>query len=226
MVRLYTPDFLAENEQCTLSPDQNHYLTTVLRLKVGGSFSLFNEQGEWGATIQEISKKQTIAQLGKQLRQKEILPEVWLAFALLKHDAMGFLLEKATELGVTHLQPLITDRTNTHRFHAQRAQQQVIDASQQCERLCIPTIHPVLSFQDFLNTLSKDVRWFCALERENTPLFSHFDGPVGFLVGPEGGWSVNESNLLNTKKGITSVTLGPRILRAETAALCLLARQI
>ncbi len=226
MARLYVPDALQTGMQCAIYSDSAHYISVVLRLKIGDPVLLFNESGEWEATLVDISKKNVVLTVGSCVRAFEKCLETWLAFSPLKHDAMGFLIEKATELGVTDLQPLITGRTNTHRLNEQRIHKNLVEAAQQCERFCIPKLHPIQKITNFLAALPGHVHWFFALEREGAQPFVQQKGPVGFIVGPEGGWTIEEAHTLKNHPSITPVNLGQRILRAETACLALLSKQI
>lgn len=201
-----------------MNKDQRHYLEKVLRFKQKEHFIGFNERdGEW-KIIFEKPQYRCISQIQEPVKTETC----WLAFSPIKHDPMNFLIEKATELGVTDLQPIICERTNNHRFNIERLTKNVIESSQQCERFDIPKVHKPLLLKDFLSTLSGEVHWYTALERSNMESIE-VEFPVGFIIGPEGGWSMQEQLML--KKITKSISLGKNILRAETAAIvCLSAR--
>ncbi len=228
MTRLYLNEPLDAKRELTLNPDHSHYLARVLRYQIGDFVNIFNEKdGEWQSKVIEITKKAVIVQIETKIRSATPSKILWLAFAPLKNDAMSFLIEKATELGVTHLQPILTERCNTQRLNLDRLQKNAIEASQQCERLDIPQVLEPVELIKFLQDLPKDIEWFVALERANVEsiqktLQKNNSSAWGFIIGPEGGFTRNEISLFN-KYNITPVSLGPLILRAETAALSVLA---
>jgi len=225
MTRLYLNCDLSAKQEIHLSQDHSHYLAKVLRAEVGDKVSVFNERfGEWAACIDKVTKKAVVIRVQDQKSSPRICSPLWLAFAPLKHEAMGFLIEKSTELGVTHLQPVVTDRCNTHRINLERLQKNAVEAAQQCERHDIPSVLNPISLPDFLKDLP-DRDWFVALERGcETPLSKSLQGSNwGFLIGPEGGFSEAEVKLLKNTSSLKPISLGPRILRAETAALTVLA---
>jgi 16S rRNA (uracil1498-N3)-methyltransferase len=229
MPRLYLNHPLAEKTIIPLNPEQSHYLAHVLRQNIGDSLFVFNATaGEWRAKIYQITKKQVVIEIVDQQQSVCLTPTLWLAFAPLKQDATNFLLEKATELGVTHLQPLWMERSNTQRLNQQRWEKIVIEASEQCERYDIPHILPSLSLAAFLKDLPQNMEWFAAIEREASKyllavLQTKQTAKWGFIIGPEGGFSTTEQHLLHQHPSICAINLGPRILRAETAGLTVLA---
>lgn len=220
MTRLYLPIELSINSTLILNTQQQHYLAKVLRFKNGDTFTAFNSTyGEWQVSY----NKEGCICLAQTKQPFQSLP-LGLAFAPIKHDALSFLIEKATELGVTYLQPIITDHTNSKRINLERVEKQVIEAAQQCERLDIPVIQPIISLQKFLTNLPNKINWYTALERlENTSSLKIIN-PCGFIIGPEGGWSALEKDLLLQKT--TPISLGNNILRAETAAIASLSLTI
>ena len=133
------------------------------------------------------------------------------------------MIEKATELGVTDLQPIMCERTNSHRLNIERLIKNTQEASQQCERLDVPKVHAPLALREFLNTLTSDIHWYAALERSDSA-DTVIEFPAGFIIGPEGGWSVQEQGML--KKCARPISLGKNILRAETAAIVCLSAGI
>lgn len=219
MTRLYIENIFKENQAFELNKNHKHYLEKVLRFKEGDTFFAFNENsGEW---LVSYNKNQCFC-INKIKEFKKSKP-LWLAFAPLKHDAMFFLIEKATELGASDLQPIITARSNIHKISIDKIQKNAIEASQQCERMDIPTIHQPIKLEEFLNKLPKDITWHSAIERidkTNTQI----KRPAGFIVGPEGGWNDTEKNLL--KANTQPIALGTNVLRAETAAIVCLSLAI
>ncbi len=219
MTRLYINQTLSAGQLVELSKEQRHYLERVLRFQIGQSFLGFNQVcGEW-----EIVYEKSCYRCVTQTRAPCLIEQSWLAFAPLKHDAMTFLIEKATELGVTNLQPILTERTNTQRVNLERLQKNAIEASQQCERLDIPTVHEPVALATFLQKLPQGVHWFAAIERSEEKR-CQLQYPTGFIIGPEGGWTEKEKQLL--KKYSTNLSLGKNILRAETAAVVCLSMKI
>lgn len=219
MTRLYLTQDLNEGQIVTLNKDQRHYLEKVLRFKHGDCFFGFNEKnGEW-----KIIFRNAQYQCIEYLQKARKTGKCWLAFSPIKHDPMNFLVEKATELGVTDLQPVICDRTNSHRLNIERVERNVIEAAQQSERFDVPRVHLPIKLKNFLQELPKEVNWYVALERENM-VAEKIKYPAGFIIGPEGGWSPEEREILT--KHVKMISLGPNILRAETAALVCLSSKI
>lgn len=219
MPRLYVSS--CDTETVVLSKEQSHYLINVLRLGKQDLVHIFNETlGEWQTTIKKVHKSQISLHVLKQTRIAEKTPYCGLAFAPLKHDAMTFLIEKATELGITHLFPLQTHYSQTRRLPLERLQKNVQKASEQCERLDIPKIFNMQLFSTFLENWPCHQKLFVGLERSNSPLLKEFflKEPT-FLIGPEGGFSPEEIKLFDFYPFIQKISLGKRILKAETASL-------
>jgi 16S rRNA (uracil1498-N3)-methyltransferase len=211
MTRLYLPIELSVNTTIYLDKQQIHYLAKVMRFKDGEIFTAFNSEcGEWQV---KFNKESCICLT--QTKEPLKSPQLWLAFAPIKHDALSFLIEKATELGVTNLQPILTDHTNSQRINLERIKKQAIEASEQCERLDVPTIHAPIHLNKFIAALPTNINWYFAMERSTHDKI--IKKPCGFIIGPEGGWSETEKKLLNQK--VTPISLGNNILRAETAAI-------
>lgn len=226
MTRLYHADNLYANQLLTLDEGQTHYLRHVLRATIGHRLAIFNERdGEWFAHLTTLSKAVSTVTLEKQLRPAVIGPDLALLFAPIKHDPLTFLMEKATELGVRHFHPVMTERCNISRLNQERLHSNAINATQQCERFDIPALHSLMPLRDVL--LKWDVRvplFVCEERGQASPIAEALrpllpKAPVGFLVGPEGGFSSQEITYLKTLSFTHFVSLGPRILRAETAAL-------
>jgi 16S rRNA (uracil1498-N3)-methyltransferase len=222
--RLYL-DFTSADKTIALPVDESHYLTRVLRLKVGDIVHVYNEHaGEWSAVLSEVTKSLCVLTAQQQLRMPVAEPITRLIYAQLKHDAMTFLLEKATELGVTHLQPMATDFAQKYNVHIDKIVRQLKQASQQSERLSVPTLLPVMAFDAVVSACYVDVTYI-ALERADVPSFTHAlnkkeaSEPCTFIIGPEGGFSHREVELVKRMPNIQQVSLGRTILRAETAAI-------
>ena len=222
--RLYWPDDLSSGTDIDLPDAQAHYLGNVLRKRSGDGVRLFNANaGEWRAEITAVSKRKIALTVGERLRSPEPVTNITLLFAPIKKHRMTFILEKATELGATRLQPVITARTQLPRFNTEKARAQVIEAAEQCERLDVPEVRDAAPLLDVLAEWEHVPILFAdEAGAENT--VAPLSGPVALLVGPEGGFTDRERDVLRAMACVTPVTLGPRILRADTAALFMLAR--
>lgn len=229
MTRLYYPDNLITGQSFDLPQGQTHYLRHVLRLRVSDQLHVFNErQGEWSASITALSKTTATVTVEKQISLAVIGPCLTLLFALIKHDPLTFLVEKATELGVRHFHPVITERCNVARINPNRLTNNMVHASQQCQRFDIPELHPLVSLKKALETWESAIPLLVCQEWEKGAPIARVlqdippKAPVGFLIGPEGGFSPQDITILNSFSFVRLVSLGPRILRAETAALAAL----
>lgn len=224
--RLFVESALHAGAGVVLPEKTAHYLVHVLRLREGAALALFNGvDGEWRAEISSAGKRQVDLIVTEKLRPQMPVPEIGLAFAPIKHAALDFMVQKATELGVKNLYPIVTQYTNVGRVNIGRLHDIAIEAAEQSERTDIPAIYPPKPLLEFLaspppgtliygdesgvSAAFRDV--FAALPQASLTL----------LVGPEGGFSPNEHARL--KKVATGVCIGPRILRAETAAITMLA---
>lgn len=228
-IRLYTTADLGSDAHVALSETQSHYAVNVMRLKAGDRLTVFNgRDGEWSAHIQTASKKGCVIALATQTRAQTPEPDVWLAFAPLKKTRTDLIIEKSTELGAAVLWPVFTQHTNAERINLERLQLTAIEAAEQCERLSVPMVRAPVSFKEFMAQWPAERRLFvldetgggAPLVKALAPFASQ---PCGFLVGPEGGFAQSELDGLAQLPFVTRVGLGPRILRAETAALAALA---
>lgn len=223
-IRLYVEDELKEGISLVLNEMQSHYLCNVMRLKSGSKISCFNEKcGEFSAFIGTIHKKQTSINLNAKIREAVKSPDVWLVFSPLKKDCMDFLVEKSVELGVSVLQPVITQYGITDKLRQDRIQTQMREAAEQCERLDTPVLRPVAKIEELLKQWDTSRRIFFFDERGKgrtcADAFSDKSASkAALLIGPEGGFSDSEAEMLYNLPFVTAVSLGPRILRAETAA--------
>jgi 16S rRNA (uracil1498-N3)-methyltransferase len=226
LTRLFTAAPLAAGLRVELSPAQAHQLLHVQRAREGDRVALFNgRDGEWSAEL-DSGKRSVGATVIEQLRPQAIGPDIWLLFAPIKHARLDFLIEKATELGAAVLQPVITERTQIGRVATEKLFETAREAAEQCERLEVPVVEAALPLQKRLADWPPTRRLFlCAEAGEATPAAQAFTGCTGaaaILVGPEGGFAPAELALLRDQPFVTPVSLGPRILRAETAALAAL----
>ncbi len=223
-IRLYVPAALAADACIEVSEAQAHYLGTVMRRRPGDAVRVFNgRDGEFAARITSIRRGRASLGIDRQVRPQTPEPDVWLVFALLKRDATDLVLQKATELGVAELHPVITEHTNTHRANMQRLLSIAVEAAEQCERLTVPRLHEPRVLADLLAAWPSDRRLFAAVERISAQSIPPVSGPRALLVGPEGGFTTAELDALRAHPFVTPVTLGPHILRAETACIAGLA---
>jgi 16S rRNA (uracil1498-N3)-methyltransferase len=235
--RLYVSGALSTGAVVELTSGQLHYVARVMRIEAGDSVLLFNgHDGEWQATIQNISKKQCSLQVTEQTREQEKPFDVWLAFAPVKKSRTDFIVEKATELGAERLFPVFTQFTASKRVNVERLTSIAIEAAEQCHRLNVPVIDQAQQLaalcQDWPESRTLFVLDELGYETGNAePILSvlesakYKDGatPVGFLTGPEGGFDTSELDLLRNLPFFKPLTLGSRILRAETAVAAALA---
>lgn len=232
-VRLFVDVPLAAGTSISPSLSQTHHLVNVMRRKVDDDVLLFNgRDGEWAGKLTMARRtRSTLLVRHRLVSQPESETDLWLVHALLKREASGFLVEKATELGASAIFPVITERTIASPLAStpERLRAIAIGASEQCERVTVPDLRPTLHLSALLSTWPQTRRLLVAVERAS-PLSTLsiskaalLPGPKALLVGPEGGFCPAEVNMLLAQPFTTSITLGPRILRAETAALAGLA---
>ena len=219
-IRLYFSKSLSNNLTGTLDKSQSHYLNKVMRVKENEAFSLFNNSGEWEAKILNISKGVVEFNITKQLRQKENPKELWLAFSPIKSNYFNFMIQKATELGVTKFIPIIFDRTIVRKINKERLEKVIIEASEQSNRINVPDIEDPRSLDDFLNNNKVDLI-FTDLNSENTKidLKKVTDKPTCVIIGPEGDFSEEERAKILKFSGVQPLKINENILRSETAVI-------
>ena len=224
-IRLFVRNRLFTGAVLAASPEQSHYLATVMRCGPGSPVRLFNGQdGEWESHVASLRRDRAILEVGALLRAQIPEPDLWLAFALLKRHATELVVQKATELGASALLPLRTERTVSDRTNIGRLTAIATEAAEQCGRLSVPALHQTQSLSALLQAWPAELCLFTALERANAPFLpSAGDRPAALLVGPEGGFTPAELDALQSRPFVVPATLGPRILRAETAAIAGLA---
>ena len=227
LTRLYVDAAMSAGAALELSKEQAHYLSNVLRKAVGDSVRVFNgESGEWRAEISAISKRAATLSVKEQLREPHSCPDITLCFAPIRKHRTAFIIEKATELGVRTLQPVITARTQFPKFNGEKAQLQAIEAAEQTERLDIPMIAEPRKLVDMIAEWDESRTLIFADEAGDAfpaaNALKTIQGPAGILIGPEGGFTPQERDLIRAQNFAKPVSLGPRILRADTAALSLL----
>jgi 16S rRNA (uracil1498-N3)-methyltransferase len=222
-IRLFVTSALQAGIELAVSEAQSHYLANVMRRSAGDSVTLFNgKDGEWAARITAISRKSVRLEPTVLTRAQETDPDCWLCFALLKRQKTDLVVEKATELGVSLIQPIITERTQADHVNLDRLRAIAIEAAEQCERLTVPEIREPLKLPALLAAWPQDRRVFIADERRTGPgVRPPGDAlqPIALMTGPEGGWTSRELDGIGAHRLVTRVSLGKRILRAETAAI-------
>jgi 16S rRNA (uracil1498-N3)-methyltransferase len=219
--RLFVAAPLLEGVTVPATPGQAHYLGTVMRRSAGDPVVLFNgAEGEWQARIAHVRRDRAEFVVGHRLRPQAPEPDLRLLFALLKRDATDLVVRAATELGVSVIQPVLTARTNAGRVNQERLYAIATEAAEQSERLSVPVLHPPAPLERVLADWPDERRLAVAAERREGP------SPVGcgaLLTGPEGGFTGPELDALRARPFVVAVSLGPRILRAETAVIAGLA---
>lgn len=224
-IRLYVGSKLTVSDYCELPSDKSHYLTNVMRCKEGESIYCFNEKdGEFLSEITTIDKKRTIVLPKTQTKKCSKEVDLWLLFAPLKKDNTDFVIQKATELGVSKIIPVITKYTNSDKVKTERFITQATEASEQCERLSIPSICEAIKLKGVLESWNSNrVLFFMNERRASLPIVDAFNKnaseSAAILIGPEGGFSDEEAKYIESFPFVKSVTMGPRILRAETAVV-------
>jgi 16S rRNA (uracil1498-N3)-methyltransferase len=219
-IRLFFSNSLSADLIDKLDKSQSHYLTKVMRIKENEVFSLFNKNGEWEAKILRISKNIVEFKITKQLRQKENTKELWLAFSPIKSNYQNFMVQKATELGVTKFLPIIFDRTVVRKINKKRLEKIVIEASEQSNRINVPTIEESQSLNNFLKTDSINLI-FTDLNSNNSKIDKSklTDKPVCIIVGPEGDFSESEREEILSFSCVQPIKINENILRSETAVI-------
>ena len=219
-IRLYVPMALAAGASVDTTAAQAHYLGRVMRRAAGDRALLFNgRDGEFAGQITEIRRDGASLRVEARTRPQVAEPDVWLAFALLKRDATELVVQKATELGVAVLLPVIADRCNTHRINQDRLTAIATEAAEQSERLTVPRLQALRPLATTLDEWPPERCLLVAIERSDAPRITPCRGARGLLVGPEGGFTSRELEGLRGRPFVTAVSLGPLILRAETACI-------
>ena len=219
-IRLFFSNTLSADMTDRLDKSQSHYLVKVMRIKESEVFSIFNQNGEWEAKVLKISKGIVEFKTIKQLRKKESSKELWLAFSPIKSNYQNFMIQKATELGVTKFLPIIFDRTVVRKINNERLEKIVIEASEQSNRLNVPEIEISQNLKNFLNSNSMDLI-FTDLNSDNKKIDKSklTDKPICIIIGPEGDFSEAEREEILSFKGVQSLKINENILRSETAVI-------
>ena len=223
--RLYVAQPLAAGATVTLAGGAANYLANVLRLRAGDRVKLFDDRtGEWLATLADAAKKHVTLTVGDHLRDRERVPDLWLLFAPIKRGRIDWLVEKATELGVDRLLPVVTTRTVVDRLNLDRLRAHAIEAAEQCERTALPTLGEPMKLKAALASLPEGRTLYFADEQGGVAVAEAArPGPAAILIGPEGGFTDEERAMIRAHPAACAISLGPRILRADTAALAAVA---
>ena len=218
-IRLFYSKSLSLNLNDKLDKSQSHYVSKVMRIKENEVFSLFNNSGEWEAKILNISKSIVEFNVTKQLRQKENPKELWLAFSPIKSNYFNFMIQKATELGVTKFLPVIFERTIVRKINKERLEKVIIEATEQSNRITVPLIEDPQKLKSFLNNDMDLI--FTDLNTTNTKIDIKklTTKPTCVIIGPEGDFSEQERKEILKFNGVQSVKISENILRSETAVI-------
>ena len=219
-IRLFFSATLSTNMTDKLDKSQSHYLSKVMRVKENEVFSLFNSDGEWEAKVLSISKNIIQFETTKKLRQKESVKELWLAFSPIKSNYQNFMIQKATELGVTKFLPIIFDRTMVRKINKERLEKIIIEASEQSNRINVPIIEDIQNLNSFLKNNSMNLI-FTDLNSNNMKIDKSklTDKPVCVIIGPEGDFSETERGKILNFKGVQPIKINENTLRSETAVI-------
>ena len=219
--RLFVDTPLGADAAPIIDGSAAHYLLNVMRLKAGDPILLLdNISGEWLAVVADAAKRSLTLRIERQMRAIEQVPDLWLCFAPVKKARLDWIIEKATELGVARLQPVITERTIVERVKRERLEAQIIEACEQCGRTALPTLAEPVKLPQLLKDWPAGRALLFADEAGGAPMATvGAPAPAAILTGPEGGFTERERELLIGTAAVHRIALGPRILRAETAAI-------
>ena len=219
-IRLFFPKSLSINLIDKLDKSQSHYIFKVMRVKISEVFSLFNSSGEWQAQILSISNSIVEFKITKQLRQTENPKELWLAFSPIKSNYFNFMIQKATELGVTKFLPIIFDRTIVRKINKERLKKVIIEATEQSNRIQVPNLENPQSLSKFLDDNKIDLIFTDLNTNTNKlNLKKLTNKPICIIIGPEGDFSESERGEILSYKGVQAIKINENILRSETAVI-------
>ncbi|WP_425053012.1 16S rRNA (uracil(1498)-N(3))-methyltransferase [Psychromarinibacter sp. S121] len=222
MVRLYVDHPLNPGQPVPLSRDQSHYLFGVMRMKEGDDLLVFNgHDGEFRCTVSAVHKKEGILTAVEQTRPLQMPPDLWLLFAPIKKQRTDFIVEKAAEMGAARIMPVQTDHTNSERIRQDRLQAHAVEAAEQCGGTYVPEVTDLQKLDAVLDGWPED-RQLVFCDEATVGLREALSGGAGkwaILIGPEGGFSERERDRLKALPFVHTISLGPRILRADTAAV-------
>jgi len=227
--RLFIADALPGAGLVALNQEQSHYLANVMRARLGAPVALFNgHDGEWASEIAEIKKRSVTLRITEKIKAQATEPDLTLAFAPIKKARIDFIAQKATELGVGHLQPIYTRRTNVERVKCERLHANAVEAAEQCERLTVPTVSDPIKLSQLLADwpdgrmimfCDEDLSGKSAHDALSALTEDQKNKPWAIVIGPEGGFDDKERAAIKKMPQTVVVSLGPRVLRADTAAM-------
>ncbi len=219
--RLFIEQSLAEGSEVHVTGNAAHYLLGVMRLKEGAPVKLFDDiSGEYLATVSSAGKRDLVLTVEAKLRGRENVPDLWLCQALVKKDRFDWIAEKACELGAARFVPVLTARCVVDKVKEDRLRVHMIEAAEQCERTALPEIAPMTKLDSLLKSWPESRTLYFCDERGGTAFGNALKaGPAAILVGPEGGFTDEENAAIRAHPAAKAVSLGPRILRADTAAV-------
>ena len=224
--RLFVAQELHEAAAVSIDGPQAHYLARVMRVAPGDAVILCDDvTGEWAARVAEVTKREVLLAVAEHLRPRESVPDLWLCPALLKKDRFDLVLEKATELGAAAIRPVLTRRCVADKLNGERARSLVIEAAEQCARTALPDLAEPVKLAALLADWPETRALFFADETGGEPAaaaFAAHAGPAAILTGPEGGFDEAERAAIRAHPSARAISLGPRILRGETAAIAAL----
>tara|TARA_B100000029_G_scaffold454523_1_gene481088 strand:- start:134 stop:832 length:699 start_codon:yes stop_codon:yes gene_type:complete len=221
-IRLYHPNSIVENTTALLSKEHAHYVVNVMRLKRGSGINFFNKDGEWKSEIVFLDKERVEVKFLKRIKKASNLSKIELAICLVKKNPMEIILQKATELGVSKIIPIISERTEIKDLNYSRANKIIIEATEQSNQFNIPKLEQVNKLKEFISSLSDDdIVLFANINSNKKIDFKNLDKKkrIIVLIGPEGDFSTKEIELILSKKNILSFSLSKNILRTETAVI-------
>ena len=221
-IRLYNPDSIEENSTSLLSKEHTHYVVNVMRLKRGSNINFFNSDGEWKSEIVFLDKDRVEVKIIEKIKQPKGLSNIELAICLVKKNPMEIILQKATELGVSKITPIISERTEVKELNYDRANKIVIEATEQSNQLSPPKIFEVTKLKDFLDNLDGTSKLLFADVNSTNNLNAETlkqGNPISVLIGPEGDFSPSERDSILGNSNVTSFTISRNILRSDTAVI-------
>ena len=221
-IRLFFEKSLSLNLNSTLDKSQSHYLSKVMRINIGKSFSLFNQSGEWEAKVENINKGIVEFLVIKKLRSANREKEIWLAFAPIKLNYLNLMIQKATEIGVTRFLPILTERTIVRKLNEKRIKKIIIEASEQSNRIKVPSLDKLTKLDTFLKSNQNVNIIFGDLNTDNKKIDLKNKNPLCVLIGPEGDFSLKEREGILKLKNIIPLKINDNILRSETAAISMI----
>jgi len=221
-VRLYYPENIIENSTSLLSKEHTHYIVNVMRLKRGSKINFFNKEGEWLSEIVFLDRDRVEIKFLNKIKESFPASNIELAICLVKKNPMEIILQKATELGVSRIIPIISERTEVKDLNLERANKITIEATEQSNQLNPPKISQMIDLKDFINSISKETKLFFAdINSKHTPSLKDIEGikNISILIGPEGDFSPSERELILKKSNVIPFSLSKNILRTDTAVI-------